>query len=181
MTKDLFRHTSYVSRLQNLQKLDSSSKRTLLCSIATDITATFICISKHIENGTLSDEHTGSIEGVIDIIKGTEVSQRRMLERKVKRYARLARRLKIEREWMRREFGKLVKRADAVNGRWRERVRNLEVVNKAMMRELVVKGRQNEMLKMGMDKGDERQAGRETAKATEDEMCVSECECEYPW
>ncbi|GIK05951.1 hypothetical protein Aspvir_010067 [Aspergillus viridinutans] len=141
MTKDIFRHTSYISRLQTLPDLDSSSKRTLLCSIATDITATFICISKHIENGTLSDEHTASIESIIDIIKGTEASQRRMLERKVKRYTRLARRLKSQREWMRREFGELVKRADAVNLRWRKRVRDLEVVNKAMRRELV-KGRQ---------------------------------------
>ncbi|GFF44027.1 hypothetical protein IFM58399_07146 [Aspergillus lentulus] len=140
MTKDI-RHTSYIARLQTLPNLDSSSKRTLLCSIATDITATFICISKHIENGTLSDEHTASIESVIDIIKGTETSQRRMLERKVKRYARLARRLKSEREWMRREFGELVKRADAVNLRWSKRVRDLEVVNKAMRRELV-KGKQ---------------------------------------
>jgi hypothetical protein len=141
MTKDI-RHTSYISRLQTLPDLDSSSKRTLLCSIATDITATFICISKHIENGTLSDEHTASIESVIDIIKGTEVSYRRMLERKVKRYARLARRLKSEREWMRGEFGEVVKQADAVNLRWRKRVRDLEVVNKAMRRELRVKGRQ---------------------------------------
>jgi hypothetical protein len=65
-----------------------------------------------------------------------------MLERNVKRYARLARRLKSEREWMRREFGELVKQADAVNLRWRKRVRDLEVVNKAMRRELGVKGRQ---------------------------------------
>lgn len=58
----------------------------------------------------------------------------------MQRYARLARRLKSEREWMRREFGNLVKRADAVALRWRKRVRDLEVVNKTMRGELTVKG-----------------------------------------
>lgn len=158
MPKDISRNTypSYISHLQTLPNLDNTSKRTLLSTIATDITATFICISKHLENGTLSDEHTGPIESIIDIIKGTEVSHRRMLERKVKRYTRLARRLKREREWIRREFGEVVKRAEAVNARWRERVRDLEVVNKAMRRELVRAGPGSERAPDGMDKGQQR-------------------------
>ncbi|RHZ56385.1 hypothetical protein CDV55_101855 [Aspergillus turcosus] len=158
MPKDLSRntHPSYISHLQTLPKLNNTSKRTLLNSIATDITATFIYISKHLENGTLSDEHTAPIDRVIDIIKGTEVSHRRMLERKVKRYTRLARRLKREREWIRREFGELVKRAEAVNARWRERVRDLEGVNKAMRRELVRAGPGSERSQDGMDKGRQR-------------------------
>ncbi|KAF7114546.1 hypothetical protein CNMCM5793_009191 [Aspergillus hiratsukae] len=155
--KPLSRQGSYIPHLQTLPTLSNTSKHTLLNTIATDITATFICISKHLETGTLRNEHTAPIDRIIDIIQGTEVSHRRMLERKVKRYARLARRLKREREWMRREFGEVVKRAEAVNGRWRERVRDLEVVNQAM-RKLVKAGPGSETSQdgNGMDKGRQR-------------------------
>ncbi|EAW06986.1 uncharacterized protein ACLA_086880 [Aspergillus clavatus NRRL 1] len=127
---------TYASRLHNLTTLNTPSKQILLRSIADDITAVFIRISKHIEKGTLGAEHTAPINDVIEIITGTEVSQRRRLEQRVRRYAVLARRLKGEREWVRREFGALVERVERVSGVWRERVLALREVNRGMRREM---------------------------------------------
>jgi hypothetical protein len=155
---DTLRQGSYITSLQTLPTLPNTSKHTLLSSIATDITSTFICISKALETGTLSPEHTAPIDRIIDIIQGTEVSHRRMLERKVERYARLARRLKRERDWIRREFGEVVKTAEAVNARWRERVRDLEGGNMAMRREVVRAGRGGS--RDGVGKGHQRRPRR---------------------
>ncbi|KAL1877806.1 hypothetical protein Plec18167_004775 [Paecilomyces lecythidis] len=111
---DLFRPGSCAMRLTNIDTLPSRSKTSLINSIATDISATFIYIAKQAEAGNLSTIHTGPINDVIGIIKDTEVAHREALERKLARYKRVERRLRRERKWMRRELMGLTKKAREV-------------------------------------------------------------------
>lgn len=106
-------------RLDNLEKRSSLSKTKLMCSIADDMCATFQCIAKHAEAGNLTARHTEPLDQVIRIIRDTEVSQRHRLERQ-------ARRLRLERRWMRREFRKVVKSAEQVSQAWEKRVAVLQ-------------------------------------------------------
>lgn len=109
-------------RLQNLPTLSSSSKTSLLQSIADDITATFITVGQHAAAGHLTEHHTAPLHDVIALIKDTADAQRRALERKLERYERRVRRGQTERRWMRRELARVVKRVEDVQGR-RERLR----------------------------------------------------------
>ncbi|GAD99342.1 conserved hypothetical protein [Paecilomyces variotii No. 5] len=111
---DLFRPGSCAMRLTNIDTLPSRSKTSLINSIATDISATFIYIAKQAEAGNLSTIHTGPINDIIGTIKDTEVAHREALERKLARYKKTERRLRRERKWMRRELMGLTKKTEEV-------------------------------------------------------------------
>ena len=136
--KTVFNPGSCTMRLRNIQTLSSPAKTTLLQSIANDISATFIYLAKHAEANTLSPQHTAPINDVIAIIKDTAVSQRRMLERRMARYERRTRRLRAERKWAQREFGRVVRRAEMVHSRWKGTVGRLREGLERVSRELVV-------------------------------------------
>ncbi|KAI9932636.1 hypothetical protein MW887_008884 [Aspergillus wentii] len=161
-------------RLRNIETLSSSSKTALLKSIANDISAVFIYISKQSEAGNLSTKHTAPIDNVIRLIKGTEVSQRRMLERRVLRYERQASRLRAERRWIRGEFMKVVKRAEAVSERWREKVGKLSGDLDGTRRDLSLARREYELLKEKAKA--EVEVDRGEGKKNGDEACESQAE-----
>lgn len=125
-------------RLRNIQTLSSPAKTALLQSIANDISATFIYLAKQAEANTLNPEHTAPIDDVIAIIKDTTASQRRTLERRMARYERRTKRLRAERKWAQREFGRVVQKAEMVHGRWKETVDRLREGMERMRRELVL-------------------------------------------
>ncbi|KAF9886900.1 hypothetical protein FE257_011023 [Aspergillus nanangensis] len=112
--------------LKNLPTLSSREKSILVRSIANEITAAFVDISRHIAQGTLSDEHATPMNEIIRTIMGTDARQRERLERKVYRYRRRAQRWKTEKAWIQRQFGALVRRSETVQGRWRERFGRLK-------------------------------------------------------
>lgn len=135
--------------LTPLQSLPPSQKTALLASIANDIKSTLIYIAKQSEAGNLDTTHTAPLNDLVATIKNTAVRERRVLERRLERAERRVRRLRGEREWMRREFGGVVRRVGVVGGRWRERVRGLRKVVEGLRGELegrkreVVKGKEN--------------------------------------
>lgn len=126
-------------RLTQLSRLSSRTKKTLVHSIATDISDAFILIAHHAEAGHLTSKHTGPINDVIEIIKETEISQRRRLEESVRKYRRQVRKIRREkmmvegeRECMRREFGRMVKRTEETLEAWKERARAFEGIAEGM-------------------------------------------------
>lgn len=144
---DLFRPGSCAMRLTHIDTLSSRSKTSLIKSIATDISATFIYIAKQAEAGNLSAIHTGPINDVIGTIKDTEVAHREALERKLARYKRVERRLRRERKWMKRELMGLTKKADAVVEDWKTRVHGASKELEETRRELEFVGEKYALLK----------------------------------
>lgn len=130
-------------RITNLHYLSSRAKRTLLRSIASDITATFILIAQHAEKGVLGRKHTEPINSVIEKIKETECSQRVLLEDSVRKYKRRVRRMRREKVWMRGKLGRVVKGIHEMIGMWRERARRFE----GIVEELGAVRRECEMLR----------------------------------
>ncbi|KAJ5779835.1 hypothetical protein N7457_007555 [Penicillium paradoxum] len=106
-------------RLENLEEKSSATKRELMESIAADICATFISIAKHSEAGTLLATHTDVIDKVILTIHDTDVGQRRILEKR-------GRRLRKERNWIRRRHLKVATEADALARAYKARMRVLQ-------------------------------------------------------
>ncbi|OJJ49074.1 hypothetical protein ASPZODRAFT_13811 [Penicilliopsis zonata CBS 506.65] len=117
---------SITVRLSNVSSLSSPSKKRLIQSVAHDIGAAFITIAQLAQAGHLTPTQTAPINDVIKIIRDTDLAQRRSLERRVARYERREHRWRVQRRWMQREFGRLVKRAEEVSERWRERVQRAE-------------------------------------------------------
>ncbi|KAJ5606587.1 hypothetical protein N7510_009368 [Penicillium lagena] len=134
-------------RLEGLEKRSSPEKAELVHSIADDMSGTLMCIAQHAEEGTLSSRHIEPIDGVIRIIRDTEVSQRRRLERRV-------RRLRGMRRWLRREFRKMVKRADLVSRAWKNKAATLKGNIQALQIEVAVMRRQGEMLRACIEQGE---------------------------
>jgi hypothetical protein len=81
-------------------------------SLAEDISATFICIGKHIEAGTLNRKQTRVIDNVIKTIQDTDVEHCMFLERKVLR-------LRRERHFLRKRHGIVAGQADTLARRWK--------------------------------------------------------------
>lgn len=107
-------------RLENLEQQTSAEKGELMVSIAADICATFISIAKYSEDGTLQAQHTGVIDNVIQTIRGTDVKQRHLLDRQV-------RRLRKERNWVRKKYSRLVGQADALGRAYQTKMRKLRI------------------------------------------------------
>ncbi|KAJ5814565.1 hypothetical protein N7474_006342 [Penicillium riverlandense] len=131
-------------RLEGLEKRSSLEKAQLVYSIADDMSATLMCIAQHTEEGTLSARHIEPIDRVIRIVRDTEVSQRRRLERRV-------RRLRGRRRWLRREFRKMIKRAELVSVAWKNKATTLKGNLQALQSEVASMRRQCEMLRAYME------------------------------
>ncbi|KAE8422804.1 hypothetical protein BDV36DRAFT_290974 [Aspergillus pseudocaelatus] len=121
-TEPWFTPGSCAMRLQNLEGLSSVSKSSLLRTIADDISAAFICISKQLSCGTLSARHTRPIHDFITSIKNTERLEQRRLQQDLERYRQRERRWRAERKWMRRKVEGLVKHSEVAYREWKERL-----------------------------------------------------------
>ncbi|CAL5874292.1 uncharacterized protein PFLUO_LOCUS8582 [Penicillium psychrofluorescens] len=144
-------------RLEGLEQRSSPEKSELLHSIADDMSATLMCIAQHTEEGTLSTRHIEPIDRVIRIIRDTEVSQRRRLERRV-------RRLRGMRRWLRHEFRKMVKRAELVSRAWKNKTATLKGNLQALQGEVTVMKRQCEMLQARMEQGEIKETEESTQR-----------------
>ncbi|KAJ5700771.1 hypothetical protein N7536_003784 [Penicillium majusculum] len=105
-------------RLENLEQQTSTTKSELMVSVAADICATFISIAKYSEEGTLQAQHTGVIDNVIQTIRDTDVKQRHLLDRQV-------RRLRKERNWIRKRYSRLASQTDALGRTYQTKMRKL--------------------------------------------------------
>lgn len=105
-------------RLENLEQQTSTAKGELMISVAADICATFISIAKYSEEGTLQAQHTGVIDSVIQTIRDTDVKQRHLLDRQV-------RRLRKERNWIRKKYSRLAGQADGLGRAYQTKMRKL--------------------------------------------------------
>ncbi|KAJ5393147.1 uncharacterized protein N7487_010788 [Penicillium crustosum] len=105
-------------RLENLEQQTSTTKGELMASVAADICATFISIAKYSEEGTLQAQHTGVIDNVIQTIRDTDVKQRHLLDRQV-------RRMRKERKWIRKKYSRLAGQADALGRAYQTKMRKL--------------------------------------------------------
>ncbi|KAB8223165.1 hypothetical protein BDV33DRAFT_200718 [Aspergillus novoparasiticus] len=113
---------SCAMRLQNVEGLSSVTKSALLRSIADDISAAFICISKQLSCGTLSARHTRPIQDFITSIRNTERLEQQRLQQDLERYRQRERRWRAERKWMRRKVEGLVKHSEGIHKQWKERL-----------------------------------------------------------
>lgn len=147
-------------RLLHITHLPSHKKKSLLRSLASDISTTFILIAQHAESGILTRKHTGPINAVIETIKETEIWQREMLEDCMRKYKRRIRRMKREKVWVRGKLGHVVRGVHEMVAVWRERGRRFE----SLVEELAAVRQECELLRascrglgagmgMGMDMG----------------------------
>ncbi|PIG78990.1 hypothetical protein AARAC_003570 [Aspergillus arachidicola] len=113
---------SCAMRLQNVEGLSSVTKSALLRSIADDISAAFICISKQLSCGTLSARHTRPIHDFIASVRNTERLEQQRLQQDLERYRQRERRWRAERKWMRRKVEGLVKHSEGIHKQWKERL-----------------------------------------------------------
>ncbi|KJJ29549.1 hypothetical protein AFLA70_19g004260 [Aspergillus flavus AF70] len=113
---------SCAMRLQNVEGLSSVSKSALLRSIADDISAVFICISKQLSCGTLNARHTRPIHDFITSIRCTERLEQQRLQQDLERYRQRERRWRAERKWMCRKVEGLVKHSEVIHNQWKERL-----------------------------------------------------------
>ncbi|KAE8151774.1 hypothetical protein BDV25DRAFT_86384 [Aspergillus avenaceus] len=111
------------SRLANIDTLSPAGKYALLKSIADDISATFIDISKHISRGTLDVDHTAAIHDLIDSIRRSEPESQR-LQQVRKHHRRREKQWEAEKKWMFNEYKELVKRSEELHELWKKRVGN---------------------------------------------------------
>lgn len=89
-----------------------------MVSVAADICATFISIAKYSEEGTLQSQHTRVIDKVIQTIRDTDVKQRHLLDRQV-------RRLRKERAWIWKKYSRLAGQADTLGRAYQTKIRKL--------------------------------------------------------
>ncbi|KAE8163012.1 hypothetical protein BDV40DRAFT_299886 [Aspergillus tamarii] len=120
-------------RLQNIEDLSSVSKSSLLRSIADDISAAFICISKQLSCGTLSARHTRPIHDFIASIKIIERLEQRRLQQDLERYRQRERRWRAERKWMRRKVEGLVKHSEITYREWKGRLERVTGQRKKLL------------------------------------------------
>ncbi|KOS37760.1 hypothetical protein ACN38_g11424 [Penicillium nordicum] len=132
-------------RLQNLEQQTSTTKGELMVSVAADICATFISIAKYSEKGTLKAQHTGVIDNVIQTIRGTDVKQRYLLDRQV-------RRLRKERNWIRNKYLRLADQADAMGCAHRTKMQNLSTSLRKARREVARLQSERDMLRACLKK-----------------------------
>ncbi|OGM42756.1 hypothetical protein ABOM_008172 [Aspergillus bombycis] len=121
-TGPCFSPGSCAMRLQNLDSLSSVSKSALLRSIADDISAAFICISKQLSCGRLSARHTKPIHDFVTSVKNTERLEQQRLQRDLERYRQRERRWRAERKWMHRKVEGLVKHSEEIHKQWQVRL-----------------------------------------------------------
>ncbi|KAB8234290.1 uncharacterized protein BDW43DRAFT_310318 [Aspergillus alliaceus] len=113
---------SCAMRLRNLVGLSSTSKTALLRSIADDIRAAFISISKQLSRGTLRTKHTDPIHDLIASIKSTESPECQRMQQELERYRQRERRWRVERKWMRRKVKGLVRHSEEIHRRWKDQL-----------------------------------------------------------
>ncbi|KAJ5260894.1 hypothetical protein N7524_008527 [Penicillium chrysogenum] len=126
-------------RLENLEHQTSTTKRELMASIAADICATFISIAKYSEEGILQAQHTDVIDKVIQTIRDTDVKQRHLLDRQV-------RRLRKERKWIRKKYSRLAGQADGLSRAYQTKMRKLSISLHEAREEVARLQRERDML-----------------------------------
>ncbi|KAJ5206418.1 Isopropylmalate dehydrogenase [Penicillium cf. griseofulvum] len=127
-------------RLEDLAQQTSATKGELMASIAADICATFISIAKYSEEGTLHAQHTGVIDKVIQTIRDTDVKQRHLLDRRV-------RRLRKEKKWMRKKYSRLAGQADGLGRTYQTKARKLKISLREAQGEVVRLQNERDMLR----------------------------------
>ncbi|KAJ5593861.1 uncharacterized protein N7459_000069 [Penicillium hispanicum] len=103
---------SCVMRLEGLEKLTPDGKTKLMESISTDIVATMLCVTKHMEAGSLRSKNVASINEVLSAIDEAGSKYRRRLERRVHR-------LRRQKYWLVKEYRKLAQGADAMGQKYK--------------------------------------------------------------
>jgi SMC interacting uncharacterized protein involved in chromosome segregation len=126
-------------RLENLEHQTSTTKSELMASIAADICATFISIAKYSEEGVLQAQHTSVIDKVIQTIRDTDVKQRHLLDRQV-------RRLRKERKWIRKKYSRLAGQADGLSRAYQTKMRQLTISLREAQEEVAHLRRERDML-----------------------------------
>ncbi|KXG53278.1 Isopropylmalate dehydrogenase [Penicillium griseofulvum] len=126
-------------RLENLEQQTSATKSELMASIAADICATFISIAKYSEDGTLHAQHTGVIDMVIQTIRDTDVKQRHLLDRQV-------RRLRKEKKWIRKKYSRLAGQADGLGRTYQTKARKLKIALREAQGEVMRLQNERDML-----------------------------------
>lgn len=133
-------------RLENIESHTSQEKKTLMNSVADDIGATFISIKRHIEAGTLEEDHTSAIENVIKLICHTDFHQRKLLRRRVHR-------LRKERNWGRKRQLSLVRMVNVLALRYRTTMNEKKKVLREAKDEIVKLRKERDLLKCVRMKG----------------------------
>jgi SMC interacting uncharacterized protein involved in chromosome segregation len=111
-----------------------------MASIAADICATFISIAKYSEDGTLHAKHTGVIDMVIQTIRDTDVKQRHLLDRQV-------RRLRKEKKWIRKKYSRLAGQADGLGRTYQTKARKLKIALREAQGEVMRLQNERDMLR----------------------------------
>ncbi|KAJ5087298.1 hypothetical protein N7456_010914 [Penicillium angulare] len=130
-------------RLAGLETWSPQTKTETIASIADDIRATFMYIGQHVDAGNLNHEQTKSLDTVIEIIRDTDVANRRALERR-------ARRLKREKRYVRREYRVLVRETAKLGLVYRGKVRELRGLSRELLEEMGKLKDEREILKLGL-------------------------------
>jgi SMC interacting uncharacterized protein involved in chromosome segregation len=110
-----------------------------MASIAADICATFISIAKYSEEGILQAQHTDVIDKVIQTIRDTDVKQRHLLDRQV-------RRLRKDRKWIRKKYSRLAGQADGLSRAYQTKMRKLSISLREARGEVARLRRERDML-----------------------------------
>ncbi|KAJ5272946.1 hypothetical protein N7478_008071 [Penicillium angulare] len=131
-------------RLTGLETWNPKAKSDTMSSIADDIRATFMCIAQHMEAGKLTHNQTQSIDTVIETIRGTEVANRRALERRTQR-------LRREKEHVKREYRVLVREAEKLGLAYQAKVQELMGLNRGLMVETGELRAEKEMLRLRLE------------------------------
>ncbi|KAI9368515.1 hypothetical protein BJX61DRAFT_546470 [Aspergillus egyptiacus] len=111
----------------SLSSLPSSAKTALIATIAQEMTTTIITVSREIQRGTLTPQHTAPLHNFLRTIQRHEVAAQQKLERRLARYQRRARRCREERRRIRREVAEMVRRMEILHRCWKRRVEEMEI------------------------------------------------------
>ncbi|KAE8379084.1 hypothetical protein BDV26DRAFT_176334 [Aspergillus bertholletiae] len=151
---------SCTMRLQNLECLSSASKSTLLQSVADDISAAFICISKQLSCGTLSARHTRPMLDFITSIRNTGRLEQQRLQQELERQRQRERQWRVERKWMRRKVEGLVERSEVIHKQWKGRLERVKGNFEDATRDLAALRWKYELSRLQVER--EKLLGRET-------------------
>ncbi|KAJ5971613.1 uncharacterized protein N7479_001531 [Penicillium vulpinum] len=130
-------------RLERLEQQTSTTKGELMASVAADICATFISIAKYSEEGILQGQHTGVIDKVIQTIRDTDVKQRHLLDRQV-------RRLRKERKWMQKKYSRLAGQADGLGRAYQAKMQRMRISLREARGEVAQLRRELDMLQASL-------------------------------
>lgn len=126
-------------RLANLESQAPQIKSELMQSIAEDISATFILVSRHVAAGTLEHRQTDILDNVIRTIRDTDLGRRKLLERET-------RRLRKERNWLRKRHSTMAGEMDALATGYNKKMQELRTLLRETRGEVVRLQKERELL-----------------------------------